>query len=247
VPGRPSNQEQVRQQGQRASSPGQQSEVSQNAILTELTQMPPSQQSHPKRPNPTAPAASSTPNDASRTKRSHKVANTDTIQGTAGNTPELRAEQAEDGEDEDEDPFETDRRAPKLDRRAARDAEIAPPPSKRARPTIPVHDDRRATAPVEREAQDGNDGQPDLAAIEQANRDVSTIHLVSRRARGQPQQRTPWSHADTLVLLQLVGAYQCAWSVIANEGNRAFETPRDQQAVRDKSRNLKVDFIRYLG
>ncbi|RYP53241.1 hypothetical protein DL768_001745 [Monosporascus sp. mg162] len=59
---------------------------------------------------------------------------------------------------------------------------------------------------------------------------------------GRPRQsRIPWSAEDTDLLIKLIAKHRCSWSAIAEEGG--FEVARDQQAVRDRARNLKVLFL----
>ncbi|RYO94411.1 hypothetical protein DL764_007845 [Monosporascus ibericus] len=59
---------------------------------------------------------------------------------------------------------------------------------------------------------------------------------------GRPRQaRIPWSAGDTDLLIKLIAKHRCSWSAIAEEGG--FEVARDQQAVRDRARNLKVLFL----
>lgn len=58
-----------------------------------------------------------------------------------------------------------------------------------------------------------------------------------------PKQRVAWSDADCTTLVELIGTRQAAWSAIESCDNAMFEHPRDQQAYRDKARNLKVDYL----
>ncbi|RYO86167.1 hypothetical protein DL766_001969 [Monosporascus sp. MC13-8B] len=60
-------------------------------------------------------------------------------------------------------------------------------------------------------------------------------------ARRPRQSRVPWSAEDTDLLIKLIAKHRCSWSAIAEEGG--FEVSRDQQAVRDRARNLKVLFL----
>ncbi|KAI0112844.1 hypothetical protein F4814DRAFT_419588 [Daldinia grandis] len=62
--------------------------------------------------------------------------------------------------------------------------------------------------------------------------------------RAKPRQvRVPWSFSDTSKLLDLIAdqSINCSWSTIARISN--FETPRNQQQVRDKARGLKVLYL----
>lgn len=57
------------------------------------------------------------------------------------------------------------------------------------------------------------------------------------------KQRHVWSDKDSLLLLRLVRDRQAAWSTIEGKDNHLFEHPRNQQAYRDKARNMKVDYL----
>ncbi|KZL64506.1 Myb DNA-binding domain protein [Colletotrichum tofieldiae] len=83
---------------------------------------------------------------------------------------------------------------------------------------------------------------------------------MNRRAASRgPQQRVPWSERDTRRLIRLIEYHNCLWARIAKRqlpehrlgepGPEAtedciFDHPRDQQAIRDKARNLKVDMLK---
>ncbi|KFA49723.1 hypothetical protein S40293_01354 [Stachybotrys chartarum IBT 40293] len=56
------------------------------------------------------------------------------------------------------------------------------------------------------------------------------------------QTRTPWSDRDSEHLIRQIGKHQCRWANIQDDAD-GFEYPRNQQAYRDKARNLKVDFL----
>ncbi|KAJ0321502.1 hypothetical protein COL5a_009264 [Colletotrichum fioriniae] len=90
------------------------------------------------------------------------------------------------------------------------------------------------------------------------------INEMNRRpaSRAGPQQRVPWSNRDTHRLIRLIEHHNCLWALIAKRQVAAagrsggygdsfeeredcvFDHPRDQQAIRDKARNLKVDLLK---
>ncbi|KAJ4420846.1 hypothetical protein N0V85_000425 [Neurospora sp. IMI 360204] len=89
------------------------------------------------------------------------------------------------------------------------------------------------------------DTQPelDLEDLSQRTRELSA---ANRKAR-EPQSRSPWVRDDIKKLVWAVDAYKCKWSVIEKDiksGKIHFERPRDQQALRDKARLLKQDFLK---
>ncbi len=57
------------------------------------------------------------------------------------------------------------------------------------------------------------------------------------------RQRRPWSSYDEQVLLGSIERHWGRWSVIEREDKDLFEHPRDQQAYRDKARNMKVRML----
>ncbi|KAM7220070.1 hypothetical protein V8F06_004584 [Rhypophila decipiens] len=83
----------------------------------------------------------------------------------------------------------------------------------------------------------------DTEAVTQLAKERSA---VARKAR-EPQVRSPWVKPDIRLLIQAVHTYQCKWSDInkaIRSGELPFERPRDQQALRDKARLLKQDFLK---
>ena len=71
---------------------------------------------------------------------------------------------------------------------------------------------------------------------------VETIKAKMPTAR--TQRRTPWSAADQERLIDLIVEYGCSWSFIQKRGG--FEVDRDQVALKDKARNMKVAFIKLV-
>jgi hypothetical protein len=85
--------------------------------------------------------------------------------------------------------------------------------------------------------------EPDLEALSQKSR---LIALENRRPK-PPQTRTPWSRNDCRLLIHAVWEHSAKWSLIQKKiesGEIQFEHPRDQQALRDKARLLKQDFLK---
>ncbi|KAI0547554.1 hypothetical protein F4679DRAFT_361481 [Xylaria curta] len=78
----------------------------------------------------------------------------------------------------------------------------------------------------------------DLTALSQ----VARANKLANRARGH-QLRERWSDVDTDHLLDLIADrdLNCSWSAIEKKGG--FQTPRNQQAIRDKARNLKKGYL----
>ncbi|KAH7158124.1 hypothetical protein B0J13DRAFT_671811 [Dactylonectria estremocensis] len=172
---------------------------------------------------------------------------------------------SDDEDDEEEDPFETDSRPVDKGKRAAISAMMPPPKRPRAAPapTAPSlspssqfpqssqaesEDLKRArvepTPIAPMTSQSSQFPQPTQDDFENLRR--AKIE-VSQRARMQTttfaKQRHVWSHHDTALLIQLIRDRHAAWSAIERYDNDKFEHPRNQQAYRDKARNMKVDYL----
>ena len=161
------------------------------------------------------------------------------------------AKRSRPGDDEDE--FETDSRVPNNRRRVddgprAKRARFDGPASYNARQLSAAAVSGTSSSQIPDGGQSIKDPpssymDPDLAALSQKSREVS---LAARKPKG-PQTRTPWSRLDCKLLIRAVDTYKCRWSTIEKEvqnGTIPFEYPRDQQALRDKARLLKQDFLK---
>lgn len=56
------------------------------------------------------------------------------------------------------------------------------------------------------------------------------------------KRRIPWSEADSELLVHRIEEYGCAWAMIHKLGN--WEHERDQVALKDRARNMKVTFLK---
>jgi hypothetical protein len=89
----------------------------------------------------------------------------------------------------------------------------------------------------------GTQDEPDFDALSQRTRELTA---AARKVK-EPQTRTPWVGEDIKLLIGAVREHQCGWSTIEKEikaGTLPFKRPRDQQALRDKARLLKQDFLK---
>lgn len=89
----------------------------------------------------------------------------------------------------------------------------------------------------------GTQDEPDFGALSQRTRELTA---AARKVK-EPQTRTPWVGEDIKLLIAAVREHQCGWSTIEKEikaGTLPFKRPRDQQALRDKARLLKQDFLK---
>ncbi|KAB5559671.1 hypothetical protein GE09DRAFT_1113837 [Coniochaeta sp. 2T2.1] len=152
-----------------------------------------------------------------------------------------------------DDPFETDVRQSNSQRRVEvaemHIAETPPRPRKRARQSKAAMAAATAGTPgtegeqtPRRPPAPGAD-DPDLDLVAQKARQVTIEH----RKPKAPQTRSPWSRADEKTLIKAVEVYDAKWSSIekaAKTGTIVFERDVNQQALRDKARLLKVDFLK---
>ncbi|KAI1109641.1 hypothetical protein F5Y14DRAFT_20783 [Nemania sp. NC0429] len=81
--------------------------------------------------------------------------------------------------------------------------------------------------------------------------DLATLTQVARANRlankmRKPQTREKWSDVDTDQLIDFIAneSLGCSWSRMEEEGEKLFQTKRNQQAIRDKARNLKKGYLR---
>lgn len=124
-----------------------------------------------------------------------------------------------DDDDDDDDEFESDRRT---------HSELARLEKRRQRNEAQHLLGQRSQVPSAR--------APTAAAAAAATtRPVTVVTHTGRR-------RYPWSAHDEAALIALVAEHYGKWSTIERCQDR-FQHPRDQQAYRDKARNIKVDLL----
>lgn len=77
------------------------------------------------------------------------------------------------------------------------------------------------------------------------------IPLLTQKARANTrmgrehrpaQRRQKWDPIDSAALIRAIPQFSCGWSQMESED--LFMVPRSQQQIRDKARNLKVDFLK---
>jgi hypothetical protein len=84
------------------------------------------------------------------------------------------------------------------------------------------------------------------------------IRIGARGISKQPQVRRPWTQEEELRLVELIGEFGISWSTLKanDDGNLDPETEsrsgpqilryRDQVALKDKARNMKVLYLQYV-
>ncbi|MCJ1285407.1 hypothetical protein MMC26_004747 [Xylographa opegraphella] len=121
--------------------------------------------------------------------------------------------------------------------------------------SAPKSPDKRVRLAADRERTISVD--PDIeAAVNQANappplsnsqiysvartqsRNVAAIHRPKR-----VQKRRAWTDEETEVFIDLIGEYGISWSLLKKMDTQSVLAYRDQVALKDKARNMKVDFL----
>jgi len=90
----------------------------------------------------------------------------------------------------------------------------------------------------------GADDEDDPAASSYY-REVNQLAKVMR-AQSAPyvrQSRVPWSQEEETRLLELIADIGCSWSTILTEGRAVWNPKRGQVSLKDKARNMKVDYL----
>lgn len=195
-------------------------------------------------PNSESPSSSSQESEPRPAKKSRPPANN--LSGTKTHTLEDNS-----GSEED---FQEDTRAVTRPRRPK------PPPRAGRSGANPQRSARRPQeAPQNRDAGGFNDLENVLELHNNANapapsqiEDYLRVNaLAKRRTAMRPkrvQTRTPWSQEETERLLDLIAEYGLSWSLLKKmdqiHPNGELFQARDQVALKDKARNLKVDYLK---
>ncbi|KAI1322650.1 hypothetical protein F5Y16DRAFT_35315 [Xylariaceae sp. FL0255] len=170
----------------------------------------------------------------------------------ANNTAQKRVRPAgvrdEEEEDDDEsDDFEPNSQLADEARRMRLNAPESPkrrsPKQARVGGNVPAAASRSATV---------DNNRPPQSSLEA--RDIGTLKaraMANRRAmmadRRPPQVRERWTNEDTVRLVDLISDpdLNCSWAAMAARAQERniFSVPRGQQAIRDKARNLKTEYL----
>ncbi|KAF9772006.1 hypothetical protein IL306_010322 [Fusarium sp. DS 682] len=161
-------------------------------------------------------------------------------------------------EDDGEDPFETDTRRIDLKRRDDLRRQMPPPPRPQPVPRLPrrrvpepsfssisehppsVHESLQDTRLRSMSHVPSSSGP--FSAIAKAASQVKKEVRMADPERQGPRQRVPWSEHDSQVLCDLIKEYGVRWSNIETMSD-LFDHPRNQQAYRDRARNIKTEVL----
>ncbi|KAI5867739.1 hypothetical protein GGS23DRAFT_549709 [Durotheca rogersii] len=142
-------------------------------------------------------------------------------------------------EAETDDDFETNQKPPNKTRRREDEASASLQPRlKRPRPALQPPATTSRPPSLTRDFEES-----DVAAFSVKAPARESFRSTYRTRNNRRQTRQPWSDSDTARLLNLISnpAYGGSWSIMAQQGK--FEPSRDQQALRDKARNMKVKYL----
>lgn len=84
-----------------------------------------------------------------------------------------------------------------------------------------------------------------FAFIDELSETARAAMMKYRVPKG-PRQRQMWSGEETETLMNLIEEIGCHWSQILKAGRGRFADSRDQVSLKDKARNLKVEFLVYV-
>lgn len=78
--------------------------------------------------------------------------------------------------------------------------------------------------------------------VKSHSKDITKVQSATTN-RKMPRKRKPWSSDEEEALIHYIGLYGSQWSHIFTEAHKHFPT-RDQVALKDKARNMKVDYLK---
>ncbi|KAJ4264018.1 hypothetical protein NW762_006057 [Fusarium torreyae] len=181
-----------------------------------------------------------------------------------GNTRDRGLKRPRSAKEDDEDAFETDTRSFNPAKREELRRRMPPPP--RPEPVFRPSPRQASGAPSSSASnslafeQDGSQNTSQDASSQAASRppssadadyDALRLEASQRRKevrqqdpqRQQPRQRVQWSGHDSHVLTTLVAKRHASWTIMESQDSHLFEYPRNQQAYRDRARNLKTEIL----
>lgn len=177
-------------------------------------------------------------------------------------TPRSARQSINEEEDDDDDEFETDTRPLNSNKRAAMEAAF--PPVKRQRfvpqspdpfaspssahmppPPLPNHVGSSFDPFQDQQSQNSTPPTSTHATLSAIAQEKAIVMQNARhqKAPATVKQRQAWNDRDAAVLVNLIEKRRAAWAMIEKEHSAEFQHPRNQQAYRDKARNMKVDFL----
>jgi hypothetical protein len=88
---------------------------------------------------------------------------------------------------------------------------------------------------------------PQPAATKLSYEEVRSTARIAQQKKGpkKPQSRVFWDNDETNALIELIEEHGTSWSFLLQEGGHRFDEKRDQTALKDKARNIKVEYLLY--
>ncbi|KAI1812246.1 hypothetical protein GGS20DRAFT_558766 [Poronia punctata] len=167
------------------------------------------------------------------------------IQGQQQDQEQEAEEGVQEGQDDDDDGFQANQQVLNEARRIQRGRPIMSKPAARRRTRVEAFTRTRispAHPPSSSEARENNE----LQVLSQA---TSASGMVERPKPRKPQMREKWTEDETNTLLDMIAdynAYGYSWAVMERaqeDDNPVFRVYRNQQAIRDRARNLKKWYL----
>jgi hypothetical protein len=164
----------------------------------------------------------------------------------------------EEDEDEDEDAgFQHDDRSIDQSRRVQAAASVATAQqaaqrNQRQSRLTGIEEERNQAAAREqeeaiqsqiRQSSDNNEEEP-TATLDEVHQQAVELTRIVTGAKRQTQTRVPWSLEESQALVRLIGVYGSHWSVIHDRGKGEISERRDQVGLKDRARNIKVDYLK---
>ena len=159
---------------------------------------------------------------------------------------DIEEEEEEEEEEEDDDVAASSKlRREEANRNRHRSSSSIPPTQR-----LPLHERHNgppsSSAPVR-----GSSAVPPISTqvslVNQEARQNTAKRLVKRR---QPQQRSRWTEVEVERLVELIEDHGVSWAyLLAMDGEHpqgAVLQQRDQISLKDKARNMKIDFLKYV-
>jgi hypothetical protein len=116
---------------------------------------------------------------------------------------------------------------------------VPSPPAARNRAVSPIEEAEYSQSPP---AEAGPVTYKRLKRIADREMEVQKRMMVPYKV----QRRRPWTNEASDRLIELIGKHGCAWSLI--EGlNEPTLAGRDQVALKDRARNIKIDILKYVS
>ena len=171
---------------------------------------------------------------------------------SVGNSSSRRSRQNESDEEErvsdpsEDEGFQRDTR-PNLTKSNLTKRRVSASAPKSSTKRVQLEEDRGRTSSADQEIEAAvrqANGPPPMSnsqiykVAQTQSRKVAAVHNPKR-----VQKRRAWTDDETEVFIDLIGEYGISWSLLKSMDAGNILIHRDQVALKDKARNMKVDFL----